>query len=88
MLQGVVDEFVETGDRFHAIGRILEGIQRRGVLAPDLARPKHPRLRLLHNILQIIPDDVGLLKEQAHGVAKAQPIGPGKRGVLQTRRAE
>ena len=40
------------------------------MLAPDALGPEHPRRGLLHDVLQVIADDVSLLEEEPHGVGE------------------
>lgn len=53
----------------HAAAKLhLEGGQLVGVFPPDLARPEHAWRRFLQDVLQVVPDDVGLLQEEPHVV--------------------
>lgn len=61
---------------------LLTHLQLFGVLPPDLFGPEHARLGLLHNVLQVIPDDVSLLHStEAHqSVPRAERYHCGHRG--------
>lgn len=54
--------FSERGGPNLELGELLR------VAAPDLARPEHARRRFFQDVLQVVPDDVGLLQEQPHVV--------------------
>mmetsp|Transcript_14506 Transcript_14506/g.43587 ORF Transcript_14506/g.43587 Transcript_14506/m.43587 type:complete len:789 (-) Transcript_14506:136-2502(-) len=72
-LERVRHEVVQAGQRAALILRERELAERLGrVELPDLLGPERAAV---HEVLEVVPDDVGLLQEEAHGVAERQEVG-------------
>ena len=67
MLKGIGNEFIQAGDGLGDLVLALEVVRKFNILRPRSSRPENS---VLLDVLEIISDDIRLLKKQPHTVRK------------------